>query len=319
MDEKDKKILFELEKNSRIPINKLAKHAGVSKEVANYRLRRFIKNKVILDFYTIINIEPLGFSRYGCLVQLKNVNNQLEKEIIDFLIKHDYVTYLGPIIGKWNMAFDLMAKDRTQLEKIIKEIKSKYHRFIESFIVINSSVEFKSFPLKFLGYERSESVNTHYKKLKIDDKDIKILKLLSEDSRAEYKHLSSKLSLSANAVKYRIKNMEKSGLIQGYSVSIDVRKLGYFWHNIQIKLINEEKSDKIKDFLRNHKNVIYYYKHLGNENWDMDIGIVVRDTLALRQFILDLREEFGEFIKLHDIYANVEIAKSNIAPKGIFE
>ena len=79
MDEKDKKILAELDKNSRIPINQLAKHVGVSKEVANYRLKRLVKDKVVFDFYAQLDFQQLGFSRYGCLIQLKNVNNKLEE------------------------------------------------------------------------------------------------------------------------------------------------------------------------------------------------------------------------------------------------
>ena len=46
MDTKNKKILAELLSNSRIPVSKLAKNVGVSREVALYRLNKLIKDKI---------------------------------------------------------------------------------------------------------------------------------------------------------------------------------------------------------------------------------------------------------------------------------
>src|SRR3989338_3627146 len=149
MDKKDKKLLAELMINSRIPINKLAKKVGISREVATYRLNKLIKDKTILNFYTIINTEALGFLRFGCCIQLKNITAQKEKEFLNFLINHNFVTYLGSIVGKWNVGFDLLAKDREHLEKIIKEITSYAQENIESFIVINTGAE-EFFPTKLM-------------------------------------------------------------------------------------------------------------------------------------------------------------------------
>ena len=45
LDLKDKKILFELDKNSRIPLSKLAKKIRLSKEVVFHRLNNLIKKE----------------------------------------------------------------------------------------------------------------------------------------------------------------------------------------------------------------------------------------------------------------------------------
>ena len=100
MDKKDKKLLAELSLNSRIPINQLAKKIGVSREVANYRLNKLIKQKVILGFYTLIDTERLGFSRYTCFFHLKGISHEKEKEFLNYLLNHEFVTYMGPVIGK---------------------------------------------------------------------------------------------------------------------------------------------------------------------------------------------------------------------------
>lgn len=318
MDRKDYKILLELERNSRIPINQLAKKSGVSKEVANYRLKKLVKDNIITEMYAVINTEALEFSRSTCLVQLKNISASQEREFMNYLKNHDFVTYFGPILGKWSLAFDLLYKNKNELDLVVKEINSKVHNKIESLMFIGSTIDFEAFPLKIIGINEEILFNKKTESVKVDKVDLKILELMSNNSRIEYRELSSKLKMSANAIKYRIKNMEKAGIIQGYTITIDVRKLGYEWHNIQVKLTNIQKENEIKVFLRKNKNVNYFYRHLGNENWDLDIGTVVKNSLELRDFLLLLRERFGDSIKINDIYSIVELIKGNYAPKGVF-
>lgn len=319
MDKKDKKILTELIINSRIPLNQLAKKVGISREVATYRVNKLIKDKMILSFYPIIDELALGFSRFTCFFQLKGISHENEKKFIKYLINHDFVTYIGPVIGKWNIVFDLLARDREHLEEIIKEITNQISNSIESYIIVPTSAEQESFPTKLLGVKKEIHYKESNKKIKIDKTDLRILNLMTNNSRVEYKEISSKLRLTGNAIKYRIKNLEKSGIIKGYTISLDMRKLGYELYNIQLKLTGNKKEPELKQFLRQNSKVIYFYKYLGHENWDLDIGIIVEDSLELRDFILDLREKFGDVLKIYDIYVIVEESKPNQAPKGVFK
>ncbi len=316
---KDKKILTELTLNSRIPINRLAKKVGVSREVANYRLNKLIKDKIILWFYSVIDVEALGFERYGYFIELKGVNHAKEKEFIEYLIKHDFVNYISPVIGKWNVVFDIYAKDKQHLQEIIKEIENKIGKYLEKYSIISMETALESFPTKIFGSKKEIEYKETKKDIKVDKIDLQILKELSNNSRVEYKEIAGKLKMTANAIKYRIKNMETSGILKEYTISIDKKKLGYEFYNLQLKIINYKKELELKKFLRNNKHVTYFYKYLGNENWDLDIGLIVKNSSELREFILELREYFGDIVKINDIYIIVEESKGNYAPQGIFK
>ena len=60
----------------------------------------------------------------------------------------------------------------------------------------------------------------------MDKTDIGILKALQEDGRASAQQLSEKVGLSAAPVWRRVKAMEASGVIQGYSAQVDRSKVG---------------------------------------------------------------------------------------------
>jgi Lrp/AsnC family leucine-responsive transcriptional regulator len=61
----------------------------------------------------------------------------------------------------------------------------------------------------------------------LDSNDLKILSLLQENSRYPLKYLSEQVQLSSPAISTRIERLEKSGLIEGYSASIDPASLGF--------------------------------------------------------------------------------------------
>ncbi len=318
MDKKDEKILMELTLNSRFPINRLAKKVGISREVATYRLNKLTKDKMILGFYTTIDTEALGFSRYGCFFQLKGISHEKEKEFMNYLLKHDFVTYMGPVIGRWNVIFDIFARNNEHLQEIIQEIVNKIEKNLEKYSIISMGTALESFPIKIFGSKR-EIEYKRSKEIKLDKKDLEILKILSNNSRVEYQEISKKLNMTANAIKYRIKNLENSGIIKGYTISINKRRLGYEFYNLQLKVTENKKEEELRKFLKNNKHSIYLYKYLGNENWDLDIGLIVRNSSELRNFILELREDFGDIIKIHDLYVVVEETKGDYAPSGVFK
>ena len=318
MDIKDKKILEELLINSRIPISILSKKVGASREVTTYRLKRLQKD-LIHGFNTVINLEALGYYRCGVLMQLKGITSTEEKKFMEYLKDHDYVTYLGPIIGRWNMAFDIVIRNEEHLKEIIDEIIKRIKTNLESYIIVRSGLDMATYPTKYVGKTINKTSKKHEgKEYKLDDVDKNILKLMATNSRIEYQELSTKLKLAANTIKYRIKNMEKNNIIKGYSISLDYKKLGYEFYNLQIK-VHSINDDKFLAYIKNHPMVLFYYTHLGQENWNMDVGVIVKSSLEFRNFMIELKDGFGELIKIYDMYLITEETKGDITPQGVFK
>jgi DNA-binding Lrp family transcriptional regulator len=316
MNIKNEKILGELVLNSRVPLNRLAKKVGLSREVVTYRINQLKSKGIITNFHAVIDEEKLGYLRNTCFIQLKGISPSKEQHFFDFLRKHEAVTYAGAVIGKWNVVFDIISKNRKDMDKIVKEIQTKIKNNLEIFAIAGNTISGGYYPEKIFATSRKKS-EEQAKPTKVDKTDLKILKILSENARAEYSELSKKLGLTANAIKYRIKNLEKSKIISYYTISVDASKLGYIWYDMQIKLIAGEKE--VEKFLKQNEKTIYHYHYIGNENWDIDIGIIVKNPEELREFIIKFRENFPEFVKIHDVYIVLDVIKENIAPARVFK
>ena len=60
-----------------------------------------------------------------------------------------------------------------------------------------------------------------YDKYKLDEKDQKILHMLSDDSRLLWKEIGGNLGISANAARRRVLNLIESGVIKIFTIEID--------------------------------------------------------------------------------------------------
>lgn len=61
----------------------------------------------------------------------------------------------------------------------------------------------------------------------IDEKDLRILRILANNSRIPLTHLASELGITDVAIKKRIKKLEEDGTIIRYTVVVNPEKVGY--------------------------------------------------------------------------------------------
>ena len=85
----------------------------------------------------------------------------------------------------------------------------------------------------------------------VDEKDVKIIKMLMDDARISYTNMAKELNITEAAVRKRVKNLESRGVIKKYTVEIDSSKLGY--NIISLTGIDTE-PEKFLDVAKKLKN-----------------------------------------------------------------
>jgi len=63
--------------------------------------------------------------------------------------------------------------------------------------------------------------------MRLDETDVKILKVLTVDARLSSRQIAKKCGVSIGTVLSRKKKLEREGIIKGYSALLDQEKLGY--------------------------------------------------------------------------------------------
>jgi len=103
------------------------------------------------------------------------------------------------------------------------------------------------------------------RKAMLDKLDLKIISLLSENSRISYRNISSIVDLSPNAVKIRVNKMLSSGIIKEFVVRVNPSLFGYEKEfSLTIRNIDSKiKEDSIIDKLRLFGEILVFAKQLG--------------------------------------------------------
>jgi Lrp/AsnC family transcriptional regulator, leucine-responsive regulatory protein len=122
----------------------------------------------------------------------------------------------------------------------------------------------------------------------LDDLDRKILQALQLDGRLTNVELAEKVGLSPSPCLARARRLEKEGVISHYVALLDSERLGPIVSVfIQITLSQQSESvlEVFEKRVKSMPEVMECYLMSGDS--DYLLRVVVRDTVALRNFILD--------------------------------
>jgi len=304
LDLKDRKLLYELDLDSRQSFNKLAKKIGLSKNATIYRINKLKKAAIIKQFHTVLDIGKLGLIGFRLYLRLQNASPEKHQEIIAFLAKKETVSWIVSIEGEYDIGVLILAKSTKEMSKLWKELLEKYVNYIEKrFLAIMSKVSY--FSRAYLANKKNNdyeiAFSTESNPQKLDKTDLHILKLLAHNSRDSVVSIASKTRITPKTVIQRIKILEKKGVIAGYKTVFDLEKLGYKYYKVNFLLNNvtKEKVKSFRNFIKNHPNIVYDDQVLGGD--DLEIELQVKDSEELRKIILEIQKSFSSIIKSYSI------------------
>ncbi len=82
----------------------------------------------------------------------------------------------------------------------------------------------------------------------MDTTDKKIIKKLQENARQKNSIIARELGMPATTLQERIKKLEERGIIKGYTVNLDHKKMGLDVQAIIAVSLNRHESDDIRTF-----------------------------------------------------------------------
>jgi len=134
------------------------------------------------------------------------------------------------------------------------------------------------------------------------------LEILEKDSKISAVNLALKLKINPKTILYRLKKLEKQGLIKGYSIFINWKKLGKVHYRILIDTYNIKKQE-LEDFLmyiRKNPGIIQI-NHVVS-HYILEFDIISDNYNSIQDFIKELKRKFSKFIRSYDLlYIEEEI------------
>lgn len=144
LDNKDKKIIEQLQKNARQSISDIARKTKLPRDVVKYRIRKLEENKVIRFYHALLNPSKLGFPLYAFVVfSLLNIEPEEESRFIHFLKQHSKIIYVAKYSGKWDFCIGVCAENYKDLDETVRDVRKKFTQVIKEFDVLTVIQEYK--------------------------------------------------------------------------------------------------------------------------------------------------------------------------------
>ena len=123
----------------------------------------------------------------------------------------------------------------------------------------------------------------------LDHTDMKIIEALSKNSRITMKELGEIVHLTGPATSARVAKLEESGVIEGYTIKVNRKKLGYHIHAF-ITIITESIYHKpYLSFIKTQgKYIINNYKISGDGCYLLECKFPSNEII--NQFLEDLNK-----------------------------
>jgi len=149
---------------------------------------------------------------------------------------------------------------------------------------------------------------------KLDKTDRSLLSLLSKDCRTPNTALGAKLRVSKDTVKYRVMNLRKAQVLQGYTAEINTKELGFMSVHLLVQLtavdpqfLTSAISSMSKlDFI----TVIIQY----SASYDLEIGTVAKTLESLEENVATILDILSPQLKDYQLLIITQGIKNSILP-----
>jgi len=318
IDVKDKKILHNLIIDSRQSLTSIGKKVGISKELALYRIKRLQDKKIIIKNTISINAEKLGYSVLNFYYNFANVNPSIKKEIIDHFVKSDQIAFIGSMEGLYDLKVTFLVGNPIEFEVFFEKTQLKYRKYFSKQSG-NAAIRLDQYLYSFLVNEKTNifepiklgwGVDTIPK---LDNLDLNILKILSENSRIPTKEIANKLDSTITIVNNRINKLKKNGVIINFTIHVAWKKLDYHFFSVEVIFSDFSEKNRILKYLRKNPYLINIIKPLGF-NCDLEFLFCLKNVKHLRGIIEDLTTKFPTAIKSCDFSRIYEAHKNCYIP-----
>ena len=318
IDLKDRKILYELDYDSRQSLSQIGKKVGLHKNVVIYRIKRLVEKGIIMDFYTVIDSFKLGYNSVRFYLDYRHITPEIRKEIVDYFVKNRHTWWVGSFEGSYDLAVLMWVKELHDFYVFWEETLKRYRHYFQN-MEFSNYAQLRLYRSSFLldGYDKLDreafEIVGGGKKAETDDLDFQILTLLASNARIPTIEIAKKLNSTVDTMNNRIKKLRKLDVIQGYRVSIDYYKLDYRFFKANIDLNDYMERGRIINYIKSDPHLIMIDKSIGY--YDLELDFWTEDINQFHQIMDDLTIQFPGVIKSYIYVHDAKVHKMLYMPE----
>ena len=295
LDLYDKKILFHLSQNARIPTTTLAKKLKISQPRLKYKIKRLKDNLISPTIF--FNYPLLNINSYIILLE------KLSKKSIEKIMKSDSIYFFMQSIGKYKWCLNILTNNIDSF--LTNELKDE--EFEIQPIIKTYADNYNPYKLEIKPKKLEKDTKTELK-----SKDYTLLKHLSKNPTNNLITIQEKSGIDRQTCKNKIRIYEKNNIIQKFRYSINVFKMGFITYLIKIKLPSNLKTEALKTIRSNNFSGFVFESYNS-----FTMHYLPNNHTQLFNFIESI-EKINEKIQI-EVMQNTEFFKVDMIPQSVIK
>ncbi|MFH0817559.1 MAG: Lrp/AsnC family transcriptional regulator [Candidatus Micrarchaeota archaeon] len=300
MDLTDKKILYELDRDSRQSYSSIAKKLKTSPQVVKYRVENLYSVGFLKYCWPMVEYRKAGYFFGAYFFKLQNIDEEAEEKLYSYLNAHPNIPIIMRGEGYADLILGICAKGIFHLNDIMKDLNNK---FSEYFIEYDTTIPigFSQFHRSYLIGAQKESAEVAFTgaevgEMPLSNDERKVLSMVNFNARVPLVEIARKVGIGEGTAKLILKKLERSGIIQSYAILPDHVLLGKPRHRVLFKLRNltSAKEKSLFTYCQLHPNIVHHLRVLGN--WDLVLDIEVERGEPFRKIIQEMKYKFSGII-----------------------
>ncbi len=315
---KDRKILYQLDLNSRQSYSIIGKRTGLHKNSVQYRIKLMEKSGIINGYYSIIDSFKLDYEVLKIYFTFQYTTPKIEKDIITHFSNSKYIWALYTVNGRFDLDVILWLKDRYQFFNFWEKTLLKYGDYFQD-IKLSFYIRLKTFRADYLltdiqqNIPRNISTLTGEKtKIDIDQLDFEILSLIAPNARISLTEIAEILGQPRSLIKSRYNRLIKTKVIQGFRVKLDISKIGYVFFKVDIQLKEYNKRNQILKYISKNPHLVAIDETIGLSHIELELQL--HTVEEIHEIMNNISTKFPEAIRSYRFISIKKLHKLSYFP-----
>src|SRR3989344_1273159 len=320
LDKLDNRMLYELGEDARQSYKQIAKKINSKKEVVAYHIQQLVKKRIITKFVPVFALSQIGIFSSKIYIRLKGLKKEEEERLYSFLLIDEKIAWIAKSIGNWDLLIGMYSKNIIEFGKIKEHILNEYGKYIRNYDIshLEDGIVFNRDYLidKKINYRNNFIFGGQAGDKKLSDIEIKTISLIKNNARFTALEIADNLKIDARTVLKILDVLKKKKILQGYTVFIDLKKLGLQLHKLCIYLenYNPNEINRLLETLKQNKRMVHLIKSQGP--WELEIEIEESNLENIYNYLKRLRNLFPDFIKRIDLVSITDEMKLDFFPEN---
>ncbi len=301
LDPLDKRILYHLNIDSRSSVRDIAKRVSARHDTVSYRIDRLVGGGLIKKFYSFFDMSKLGYHYYRVSIKLHHSTPDAEKRLAEFIRAQKFSANLRVAEGRYNVTFLTITKNLGELADFVADLKGKFGDYIlEKDISAIAGTYIMN--QRFSESERSVIRSIDHRvpqSCRIDGTDRELINTLAHDCRTKLTEIAAALGIDPKVVAYRIKRLEKEGIIVANTYEPDFNKFGLEPFQVNMSLKTLDIIPKVISFFESTNKCLFANKLIGK--YDFSVELYVENSTALKGILEGFKGSFANEYNYYDV------------------